>query len=317
MNIPEFSDLGLNNHFRLNIGPKLELDDYDTYEKMDYSKIRLHLSKALENKYTIIGIDFYRYSEYMQLEQTLIPNLFSEIYRETNSLILQNFKYLFQKHKTDSNIYKGDFEEYFIGTGDGGYQILETPLHGIAYISIFEAIVRLYNSRKFMSKVYDLIGPITLRYAMTYDDLFKYNKSYYGNAIINNARIISRDKLNRFLIDENSYKWFQLRCIGIENIGTLDLEVISKYSEFKDYNDSYRSEDGNELFYSSKGRNINEGIKGVDIQKLGILSEKNSKLDVYNVCIQVHSRYGHFLQENEREFAYTIGNQNSNGLMDL
>jgi hypothetical protein len=319
MNIPEFSELDLSNQFRLNVGPQLELDDYDTYEKVDYEPIRKSLYTKLNNKFTVVGIDIYKYSEYAQLEQTLIPKLFDAIYKETNSLILQNFKYLFQKQNAQDDLFShyGNFEMFFIGTGDGGYQILETPIHGIAYIAVFEALVRLYNSRKFMTKVYDIIGPITLRYAMTYDDLFKYGKSYYGSAIIKNARIIARDKLNRFLIDQNTYTWFQLKCIGVENIGTLTLDEISRYNEFKDYDDRLNMEEGNEIFAHSKGRITDEGIKSVDVQKLGIISEKSTRIDIYNVCIQVHSKYGHFLQQSEQKFSYTIGNQNSNGLMQI
>lgn len=67
----------------------------------------------------------------------------------------------------------------------------------------FQANIVRYNSRNDTSSaLYEVIGEINLRYSLTYDNLYFYNKNYYGPAIINCARIMSKDKLNRFLLDK-------------------------------------------------------------------------------------------------------------------
>lgn len=313
-----FSDLGLENEFRLNMNPKMELWEKVSPRKGDYSEFRKLIASEMNQKFSVVGVDIYKYSEYDPLEQILIPKLFDELYNQTCALIEQNFKYIFQNYITKDDQGKTDINlsTYFIGTGDGGYQILETPLHSILFICVFESVVRMYNSNYFMSKLFEVIGPITLRYAMTNDFVYHYNSSYYGPAIINNARILSKDKLNRLIIDENTYYWFQLNCLGIENLMNITIPQLYGKEDFLAYNRDYATEDNNELIYMTTGMPERDGLKAIDVQKMGTLRSKKTEIEVYNVYIQVHSRFSHFMFETSIEFTYSVGNQNPQGLVE-
>jgi len=315
--IPSFDDLNLTGEFRLNIVPRTELDDFGTKTDTDYKDIRERVQGVLSTPFAVLGIDIYKYSEFAELEQAMIPKLFSEVYSQTCSLIEQNFHYLFQKYTSpELPILRSTARKYFIGTGDGGYQIFHTPLHCIVFASVFEAVVRQYNTRHFMTKIFDLVGPITLRYAMTLNSIYSGENSFYGKAIIDNARILSKDKLNRLLIDENTYHWFQLKCLGIENLTSLSLVDVSEISEFCDYDPKYMTEENNELVYLDKKKIRSEGIKLVVAQKLGSLEAKSSRIQVYNVAIQIRSEFGMFLQTKALEFTYSLGNLNASGIVE-
>lgn len=315
--IPSFDDLNLSSEFRLNVIPRTELDDFGTKTDPDYKTVRDRVQETLSKKFAVLGIDIYKYSEFAVLEQALIPRLFSEIYNQTCSLVVQNFQYLFQKYTSrEFSFLTCTAGKYFIGTGDGGYQIFQTPLHSIIFASVFEAVVRQYNTRHFMTKVFDLVGPITLRYAVTLNSIYSDGSSFYGKAIIDNARILSKDKLNRLLVDENTFHWFQLTCFGIENLTSLSLADVSQMSEFQSYDSKYMTEEKNELIYLDKEKIRSEGIKLVVAQKLGPLIAKSSRIQVYNVGMQVRSKFGMFLQTRTIEFTYSLGNLNAGGIVE-
>lgn len=52
--------------------------------------------------------------------------------------------------------------------------------------------------------------------------------NFYGSAIINCARIISKDRLNRCLIDAETNKWFLHNTNGIETLTCLPFEGAKK-----------------------------------------------------------------------------------------
>jgi hypothetical protein len=313
--IPEFDDFNLRDQFRLSVQPEMELDNYVEEIEIDYDKLRKELAKKLKLEFAVVGVDIYKYSEYGQLEQTLIPHLFKSLYYKCNNLIVQNFKYLFQ-HDIDASTptVTDSLVSRFIDTGDGGFQILENPIKGLIWVIVFEAIVRLYNSRHFKTKLFDLIGPITLRFALTYDSVYHFANNYYGPGIINNSRIISKDHLNRFLIDDNTFRWFQRNCYGIENMPNIGLKYLCNLPDFQGYDDKEIDDQNNEVIYPLVDRIRKEGIKAIDVQKIEKINNKGMELSVYNICVQAHTKFGHFMQTNEIEFTYTIGNQNAQGL---
>ena len=84
-------------------------------------------SKNIYQSKVILGIDIYKYSKYALVAQTLIPYIFHKI---IYSVIddLNKYEPIFFADYSKTN-----FESNFINTGDGGYIILDTPLHGLLF----------------------------------------------------------------------------------------------------------------------------------------------------------------------------------------
>jgi hypothetical protein len=75
---------------------------------------------------------------------------------------------------------------------------------------------------------------------------------------------------------------------GVENLQTITLIELRQIPDFSDYEDKF-NEEQNALIPTSHLHNIgliNEGIKSVDIQKIGLIKSKYTELDVYNLHIQ-------------------------------
>ena len=253
---------------------------------------------------SVLGIDIYQYSQYESLEQTLVPFLFKLIYREVEKLCLDQAGFVFQKYKP------GTFDKNFINTGDGGFQIFETPLHAVVYAIHFELIVRYYNAYQFYPKLRRMIGPLNLRYAMTRDHVYKFDNNFYGPSIINNNRILDKDSLNRFLIDENTFKWFMLRMSGVENLQFISLQEIQRIIEFKDYELEKRK-----IHESIFPENMDfkyRKIISTDIQKIGKITAKSTTLSIYNLHIQY---IGGVKGDDEKTLVtLSLGNLNTSGI---
>jgi hypothetical protein len=295
--------------FRMNLIPQLKTtidsEDKDVLAGIDTFDIHDRISYKL----AVLGIDIYRYSQYEPLAQSIIPILFDEIYYKTIDLIEQNTTYLFQKMN------RPDYKNLFVNTGDGGFQVFETPIHSIIFCMVFESVVRMYNSNHFLPAVRNYVGEISLRYAITYDALYKYENNYYGPAIIKNARILARDKLNRLIIDDNSFSWFTQEICGVENLQTISLLDLSKLDSFRDYDKTKLTVEKNEFINLNTNLNKEDGIKKVDIQKLQEMTEKEAKLNVYNIHIQVVLQLSVLFQSDILLFTYSVGNLNTQGLL--
>ena len=136
---------------------KEHIEENDLFEML-YKEIQ---PTEFTNK-TILGIDIYHYSRYKPLEQALIPILFKLIYDKVAEISISGSSFIFQKYKTDKN-----FKQNFINTGDGGFQIFDTPIHAMAFAINFQMIVRYYNSFRYFPKLRKIIGPLSLRYALS------------------------------------------------------------------------------------------------------------------------------------------------------
>jgi hypothetical protein len=194
----------LNRFFNSNVVPRIQLNKDETFIDKYSEEELLQIKNIVDKKPTVVGIDIYQYSQFLTEKQMFLPHLFELIYDQSWHLIKQNFAYLFQKYGGIGIIeIKGepciDQKNYFINTGDGGYQILETPIHAIIFILTFATILRLYNSDLFMRKLHSKIGNVDMRYAITVDDIYRYRTNHYGAGIINNSRILSKDKLNKYI----------------------------------------------------------------------------------------------------------------------
>ncbi len=261
-----------------------------------------------ENK-SVLGIDIYQYSQFHELEQTMVPFLFQLIYKKVASLCLEKAGFIFQKYEVE------DFSKQFINTGDGGFQIFETPLHSVVYALHFEMIVRYYNAFQFYPKLRNLIGPLNLRYAMTRDKVFRLDENFYGPSIISNNRILSKDSLNRFLIDENTFNWFMLHMSGPENLQFISIDEIRKMKGFEDY--TWNMDQNNESVFPQKMDFDPEKrrIISTDIQKIGTIHAKNTAHSIYNLHLQyIGGIQGFGEGENTSIITFSLGNLNTSGI---
>lgn len=272
------------------------IENFNNEQLLEFTKNIL----SYNEKKAVLGIDIYRYSQYSQVPQMLIPHLFKYLYDLTVKNCLDHEPIIFKDCSADK-----DFKKLFIDTGDGGFQILQNPFQAIVFLIYFQSNVVRYNSDyKLTKELYDIIGEITLRYTLTYDDIYSYESNYFGPAIINCARIISKDKLNRFLIDENSKFWFSKELNSIENLAYLELEEDIEFLKFISFDDS-------DVFKSIIFDSETPKIKHVDLMKIGEIKAKLDTLSIYNLHIQT-LMYSH--DSKFKKIAITIGNLNSNGL---
>ncbi len=236
------------------------------------------LSESTHENRALVGIDIYKYSSLPYPKQPLVPFLFELLYKEANKNCKENEKWLF-------SYMKNDFSDWFVSTGDGGFQLFTSPLHALVFIAYFEANLRCYNAGIFYPKLKKEIGHISLRYSITYDKITKYGGNIFGPAIINNARILSRDKLNRLLIDGKTYDWFMTNLNGIETIPILNLHDIAACSRFS----SYSKKPISGTLISTDECNITH----ISASRLDDLMVKTQCVTVYNIYLQVKLQVSH------------------------
>jgi len=300
----------LNALFSSNVIPRIRTDRNKVYPDNFTEEENKRIEELITDKHTVLGFDIYRYSQYERKKQPFLPHLLENIYDETWQLITQNFEYIFQKYNSITNF-----------SGDGCFQIFESPIHAVIYVLVFGTILQLYNSDLFMPKLHAKIGNMFVRYALTYDNIYRYNRNkktnFFGAGIINNARILSKDKLNRFLIDDSTFKWFLTSIAGIENLMSISIKDLIKLSEFSSY-DIEKMEKGQNALIRVDNKTLSlEGIKSVDVQKIGTIKEKKSEIDIYNLHLQATIEYSPFLSRQIRVFTISVGNLNTTGLDDV
>lgn len=276
--------------------------------------------KPIISEKAVLGIDIYHYSQYEEKKQVLIPVAFKMIIDEAIAWCKEDEEIIFDGF---------DWDNYpFIDTGDGGFFIFDNPLQAYTFALNFYIQLKVFNSGHLYPKMHHYLDDITLRSCITYDDIYKLGDNYYGAAIINNSRILSTDKLNRFLIDENTNSWFNSTVIGIDRMKyfTLDQlykkEVQARKAKGLDNHSLYR-EDLNETERKVKKLNKKDknekfpfvGIESVHIQKIGTIQVKTNVLSIYNVETQVTSVVSDENDSAERlMFVTTVGNLNPSGL---
>ncbi len=263
--------------------------------------------KAIPHQYlhqkVILGIDIYRYSQYPLAEQTFIPVVFTELYKATIKDLIKGEPFIFKEY----GLKDVDFSKRFISSGDGGFQIFNNPLEAVIFAIYFQMNVKLFLSGSGMidhSKLLSsLIDSIDLRYSITSDLTYFYNSNYFGPGIINNARILSKDNLNRLLIDSNTIKWFTKNLNSIENLLVMNKKSFISTEFFKTYDDSLTS-----LLFNS-----NNSFKSVDVLTIGSIMIKNTPLEIYNLHIQaiISLKTQNSIS---KELVVTLGNLNTAGI---
>lgn len=241
----------------------------------EYVEVRKISNKA------VLGIDIFQYSSYGEFEQTLIPFLFKKMLHTTVELCLTHHPFIFQKYTREI------VEKNFISTGDGGFLIFDNPMHSLLFACNFAVVLRVYNAFHFFPRLRKIIGGISIRYAMTYDKVYEYADNYYGRAIINNARILAKDSLNRCLIDQHTHTWFTTNIEGVENLQVITHDDIVNIYEFSqdDYDKSMLGNTVDMIFSNEPSRR--DGIINSDILKIGMIRSKESELNIYNLHLQV------------------------------
>ena len=253
-----------------------------------------------KNKKAVLGIDIYKYSKYNFFQQKFIPFIFS--------FFINNAMELFFKSETffSSRYNKETFKSNLVNTGDGGYLFFQNPIDAIVFLSKFNAYLHLFNSYHRFPKLRKYLGPLTIRYTITYDQIYKIESKYYGPAIIKNARIISKDKLNRFLIDDKTYEWFLLNTNGIENLLNLRIDEMNHLK-----NQNHKNKDSLQSVLFSSDKNASH-IQHIFCQKLEKISVKDDDFEVYNLMIQCFVNIFH--TQKAIPFITSIGNMNCNGI---
>lgn len=282
---------------KTNFVPKEQELRYKLEEYVDYDQI---------NRNAVLGIDIYQYSSYGSFEQTLIPFLFDKMFEMAARLCKENHPFIFQGYSVE------DIRKHFISAGDGGFLILETPMHALLFAVNLATILRIYNSYNLYPKLRKVIGGITLRYAITYDKLYRFEDNFYGRAIINNARILVKDDLNRCLIDEHVHTWFTTNIGGLESLQVLTMEDVTNIFHFREnYNVEYlRKEDP--IFGDQTSRDI--GIINSDVLKIGKIKSKETDLTIYNLHLQVSLWVEHEQAGQKKRVTLSLGNLNTSGI---
>jgi hypothetical protein len=269
-------------------------------------KLKKYVNHGKMSRKAVLGIDIYKYSSYEQFEQILVPCMFKVLFRETIEMCFKNHAFFFQKYT------KEEIEENFISTGDGGFVIFDIPLHALLFACNFAIALRTYNSFHLYPKFRKIVGGASLRYAITYDKLYYFDKSHYGRAIINNARILSKDALNRCIIDQNVYDWFTLNIDGLENLQVLTIDDLANIYDIQGSYDFQILEDQPDAMFG-KVSTRETGIINSDVLKIGEIQSKESTLSVYNIHVQVASKWQR--TDTQRMITISLGNLNTSHLL--
>lgn len=271
-----------------------DINDVETMKKLP--------DNFMEEK-VVLGVDIYKYSEYASIPQVFVPVLFGNLYSMTVSNVLDYEPFIFNGYGKTLK----DFNSKFISTGDGGFQIFDNPIEAIVFSIYFQLNVKRFNSgaskNELLKKLNKLVGHIELRYAITSDKLYSYNSNYYGAAIISNSRILSKDHLNRVLIDDNTSAWLIHNINSIENLLDIDKEGFLSTNFFKSYKRELKT-----ILFEKKG-----SFKSVDVLKIGTIKSKNTDLNIYNLHLQTLIRL--VIDKHAYDiYIITLGNLNTKGI---
>jgi hypothetical protein len=272
-----------------------------------YEVLRKHISYNDIGRKSVLGIDIFKYSSYGVFEQTLIPFLFKTLFKNATRLCLTNHRFIFQHYDEEY------FQKNFISTGDGGYIMFDTPLHSLVFAINFAVMLRVYNAYHLYPRLRRIIGGVSMRYAITLDKIYMFENNFYGRGIINCARMLSKDDLNRCLIDENVHSWFTINMEGVENLQVITIDDIANIYDFKNYDRSLLASSNDEIFQHDVTRRY--GIINADILKIGKISSKETELSIYNLHLQVTLNLTNDDDPSQKKtITFSLGNLNTSGI---
>ena len=191
--------------------------------------------------------------------------------------------------------------------------MFDNPLQALLFACNFAVVLRAYNAYHYYPKLRRIIGGINMRYVITYDKVYTFNANYYGRGIINNARILIKDDLNRCLIDEHVHSWFTTNLDGVENLQIVTIDEIANIFEFSKNYDTRFLDKKDEIFEGESSRKY--GIINSDILKVGFIKSKETSISVYNLHLQVTIRlYNDDDPSQTRLITVSLGNLNTTGI---
>lgn len=296
----------LNNHDKTVAFDLISQEPTDAELEKFKGELDNELAEPNEIKKAVLGIDIYKYSKYDYNQQKLIPFIFSYFRRTAAKLFFDNETFFSSHYDKGKDENDDELARDLVNTGDGGYLFFKNPIDAILFLTRFNTSLHLFNSYHIFPNLRKYLGPLTVRYTITYDRLYKIDSKYYGPAIIKNARIISKDKLNRFLIDDKTYEWFLLNTNGIENLPNLRLEQLDHLLD-----SNTKNKESLKSLYFSHDNEISH-FQHIFCQKLEKISVKDDDFDVYNLMIQCFVHTVH--NEKNVPFITSIGNMNCNGI---
>lgn len=270
------------------------------------------LAELEKNDLSVLGIDIYRYSTLTMENQIIVPMIFRGILKKTVEDILKHDAYIF----SDFQDLK-EFLKYFIDTGDGGFFIFPSPFQSFIFALFFQSNLRLFNTGMlypFLRK--DLrhnshFTSIELRYAITSGKVYEMEPNYYGPAIIDCSRLLSKDKLNRCLIDHSSFIWFEEYCGGVENLSNLNFDEIQDRTLFGVSESPLESD---LFFFRRPSSEYSNMINRIDVQKLDQIQAKQQSYSAYNLYVQF--QYTEEVNGKDQKMTVSLGNLNPQGIVD-
>jgi hypothetical protein len=274
--------------------------DYDGHVEK-YNEAVTNIINKNSIKKAVFGMDIYRYSKLSTNQQALVPYLLDKLLEITIEDIIMCEPAFFDES------FREDIQKTKIGTGDGYYLFFDDPLRAIFFAIYFNANILMYNTLNRDVEIFSILKDLSIRYAITYNNVYLYNNMYYGNAIIDNARILSLDKLNRFLIEKNTYTWFMRTINGLETLPSLVLKdlIPIKTLRINDKKESYLFTPINGIVYK---------IRDLIVQKIGIVQAKEDNQDIYSIYLQTLIRNGKAIDL--YKLIVSIGNLNTSGIAD-
>ncbi|PKA11209.1 hypothetical protein CH372_15325 [Leptospira meyeri] len=274
-----------------------------------FSKAYISMIQPLSTeKFCVVGLDILGYSQYNFEKQSIIPSIFDLLMSETLRHTIENESLIFQ-HENETKL-----TEKFISTGDGGFQVLENPLQGLIFSLNFASMLHLFNAYSLYPSIRHFLGELKVRYCLTYDNVFKFKNNYYGAAIINNHRIMSKDKLDRCLLDKNYYTWFLEKTNGLESLPQFTYTDIAKKLSIPAI--SLPLKKGTfitDIFHSEDEK---PSLRNIISQKIGHVKAKEQILDVYNLFVQIEKSYKEESTDIFDNYTVNLGNLNTAGLLE-
>jgi len=256
-------------------------------------------SSSVETK-SVLGVDLYQYSQMEKLKQFVVPSLIREVFDLTHNNLAQTEQLFFTKAELD------EIGSNKIDTGDGFYVILDNPIKATVYLIVFATTLQTVHTRRQAAILGDTFSDFVFRYTITTGDLFQYENKYYGDALIRCARIISLDKLNRFLMDRQSYHWFLENAEGFETMRLHKNADLVKYKNAKLHTDKKS--------VTFPDESLDPTLETVIVQKIGMKTAKTDEVDIYSLYVQAKLSYRFEGTESDFLMIVSIGNLNVSGI---
>ncbi|WP_016755330.1 hypothetical protein [Leptospira santarosai] len=254
-------------------------------------------------------------SQYKNPDQFFVPFVFYSTFQNTVTGILKHEKFIFQNYQ-----YTDLAKERFIPTEDGGFVIFENPLEAILFALYFETYLREYNSDKSHNKIFEYLGPLKVRYGICHDDVYmiKNQENYFGTGIINCARMMSKDKLDRCLIDESTYNWFLSHFNGLESLRHIPYDHLVTMKALKDLKaiSDQKGYEYKSYAFPNRENKLEPGIDVIMVMKVGTIQVKSNSISIYNLFMQMPYVYHNEEDKIINYVVASLGNNNAEGLID-